>query len=102
MVRGLATVLVRTQRLTVVCAFWNGIWGDGANKEDEMAQQQTVQQVVDFLKSHPEAARKAADYLRSHPNEVKEALRDVADERGWDLSNIDTTELKTQITKIAH
>ena len=57
---------------------------------------------MDFLKSHPEAARKAADYLRSHPNEVKEALRDVADERGWDLSNIDTTELKTQITKIAH
>lgn len=67
-----------------------------------MAQQQTVQQVMDFLRSHPEAARKAADYLRSHPNEVKEALRDVADERGWDLSSIDTNELKTQITKIAH
>ena len=67
-----------------------------------MAQQQTVQQVVDFLRSHPEAARRAADYLRAHPNEVKEALRDVADERGWDLSNIDTSELKAQITKIAH
>jgi hypothetical protein len=57
---------------------------------------------MDFLKSHPEAARKAADYLRAHPDEVKEALRDVADERGWDLSKIDTTELKAQITKIAH
>lgn len=57
---------------------------------------------MDFLRSHPEAARKAADYLRSHPNEVKEALRDVADERGWDLSKIDTNELKAQITKIAH
>ena len=44
-----------------------------------MAQQQTVQQVMDFLKSHPEAARKAADYLRAHPEEVKEALRDVAE-----------------------
>ena len=67
-----------------------------------MAQQQTVQQVMDFLRSHPEAARKAADYLRSHPDEVKEALRDVADERGWDPSKIDTSELKAQITKIAH
>ncbi len=44
-----------------------------------MATQQTVQQVVDYLKSHPDIAKKAADYMRSHPDEVKEALRDVAD-----------------------
>jgi hypothetical protein len=67
-----------------------------------MATQQTVQQVVDFLKSHPDVARKAADYIRSHPNEVKEALRDVADERGWDLSKIDTEQLRNEMSKITH
>ena len=67
-----------------------------------MATQQTVQQVVDYLKSHPDIAKKAADYMRSHPDEVKEALRDVADERGWDLSSIDTTALKAEMSKIAH
>ena len=67
-----------------------------------MAQQQTVQQVVEFLRSHPDVARRAADYIRSHPNEVKEALRDVAEERGWDLSKIDTAALKAEMSKIAH
>jgi tagatose-1,6-bisphosphate aldolase len=67
-----------------------------------MATQQTVQQVVDFLRSHPDVARKAADYIRSHPNEVKEALRDVATERGWDLSKIDAEQLKTEMSKITH
>jgi tagatose-1,6-bisphosphate aldolase len=67
-----------------------------------MAQQQTVQQVVEFLRSHPDVARRAADYIRSHPNEVKEALREVADERGWDLSQIDTAALKAEMSKIAH
>ena len=67
-----------------------------------MATQQTVQQVVDYLKSHPDIAKKAADYMRSHPDEVKEALRDVADERGWDLSSIDTKALKAEMSKIAH
>ena len=67
-----------------------------------MATQQTVQQVVEFLKSHPEVARRAADYIRSHPNEVKEALRDVADERGWDLSKIDVEQLRTEMSKITH
>jgi predicted Zn-dependent protease len=87
-----------------MCSFARiAIWGDEANKEDvKMATQQTVQQVMDFLKSHPEAAKRAADYMRSHPNEVKEALRDVADERGWDLSKIDTAALKAEISKIAH
>jgi hypothetical protein len=82
---------------------WIAIWSDEANKEDvKMATQQTVQQVMDYLKSHPEVAKRAADYMRSHPDEVKEALRDVADERGWDLSKIDTAALKAEISKIAH
>jgi hypothetical protein len=87
-----------------MCTFARiAIWGDEANKEDvKMTTQQTVQQVMDFLKSHPEAAKRAADYMRAHPNEVKEALRDVADERGWDLSKIDTAALKAEISKIAH
>jgi tagatose-1,6-bisphosphate aldolase len=67
-----------------------------------MATQQTVQQVMDYLKSHPDVAKRAADYIRSHPDEVKEALRDVADERGWDLSKIDTAALKAEMSKITH
>ena len=63
---------------------------------------QTVQQVVDFLKSHPEAAQKAKDYIKAHPQEVKEALKDLAEERGWDLSMIDTSALKAEIAKITH
>ncbi len=63
---------------------------------------QTVQQVVDFLKSHPEVAQKAKDYIKAHPEEVKEALKDVAEQRGWDLSMIDTSALKAEIAKITH
>jgi tagatose-1,6-bisphosphate aldolase len=63
---------------------------------------QTVQQVVDFLKTHPEVAQKAKDYIKAHPEEVKEALRDVAEQRGWDLSMIDTSALKAEIAKITH
>jgi uncharacterized Fe-S cluster-containing radical SAM superfamily protein len=57
---------------------------------------------MDFLKSHPEVAKKAADYMSSHPEDVKEALRDVAKERGWDLSKIDTAALKAEMSKITH
>ena len=67
-----------------------------------MATQQTVQQVVEFLKAHPEIARRARDYVMAHPDEVKEALKEVAEERGWDLSKIDTAALKSEITRIAH
>ena len=67
-----------------------------------MATQQTVQQVVDYLKSHPEVARKAKDYITAHPDDVKSALRDVAEERGWDLSKIDMTALKTEIGRIVN
>jgi hypothetical protein len=65
-----------------------------------MATQQTVQQVVEYLKSHPEVAKKAADYIKSHPDDVKAALKDVADERGWDLSKIDTAALKAEMGKL--
>ena len=63
---------------------------------------QAVQQVVDYLKSHPDVAKKAMAYIKTHPTEVKESLRDVAKERGWDLSKIDTSELKSELTKLAH
>jgi tagatose-1,6-bisphosphate aldolase len=61
---------------------------------------QTVQQVVDYLKAHPDVAKKAKDYFKAHPEDVKAALKEVAEERGWDLSNIDTTALKAEIGKI--
>jgi len=65
-----------------------------------MATQQTVQQVVEYLKSHPEVAKKAKDYFKAHPEDAKAALRDLAEERGWDLSNIDTSALKAELGKI--
>jgi hypothetical protein len=61
---------------------------------------ETVQQVVDYLKSHPEVARKAMDYVKAHPGEVKAALKEVAQQRGWDLSKIDAAALKTEIDKL--
>jgi len=65
-----------------------------------MATTQTVQQVVDYLKAHPDVARKAREYIKAHPDEVKAALREVAEERGWDLSSIDVSALKAEISKI--
>jgi hypothetical protein len=65
-----------------------------------MATQQTVQQVVDYLKSHPDVAKKAKDYFKAHPEDAKAALKDLAEERGWDLSNIDTSALKAELGKI--
>jgi hypothetical protein len=61
---------------------------------------ETVQQVVDYLKAHPDIAQKAMDYVKSHPGDVKSALKDVAQERGWDLSKIDMTALTTELGKI--
>lgn len=60
---------------------------------------QTVQQVVDYLKTHPDVARKAMDFFKAHPDDVKGAFSQIAEERGWDLSNIDTTALKAAIGK---
>jgi hypothetical protein len=65
-----------------------------------MATTQTVQQVVDYLKAHPDVAKKARDYIKAHPDEVKAALKEVAEERGWDLSSIDVSALKAEISKI--
>ena len=67
-----------------------------------MATQQTVQQVVEYLKAHPEIAKKAKDYVMAHPDDVKDALKEVAEERGWDLSKIDTAALKSELSRIAH
>lgn len=59
-----------------------------------------TQQVVDYLKSHPDVAQKALDYVKSHPGDVKNALKDLANERGWDLSQIDTTALTKELGNI--
>ena len=61
---------------------------------------QTVQQVVDYLKTHPDVAMKAKDFFMAHPGDVKGALSQLAEERGWDLSKIDTTALKAEIGKL--
>lgn len=66
-----------------------------------MATQQTVQQVVDYLKSHPEVAKKAIEYAKAHPDDVKSALKEAADANGWDLSKIDVNALKAEFGKIA-
>jgi hypothetical protein len=60
----------------------------------------TVQQVVEYLKAHPEVAAKAREYVKQHPGELKAALKEVAEKRGWDLSNIDTNALKNEIGKL--
>ena len=61
----------------------------------------TTQQVVDYLKSHPDAAKKAMDFVKSHPGDVKNAIKELASERGWDLSQIDLTTLGKELSKIA-
>jgi hypothetical protein len=61
-----------------------------------------VQQVVDYLKEHPEVAQKAKEYITAHPDDVKTALKEVAAERGWDLSKVDTALLKAELGKIGH
>lgn len=61
---------------------------------------QTVQQVVDYLKANPEVAQKAMDYVKAHPGDVKAALQDLAKQRGWDLSQIDTTALTRELNNI--
>lgn len=61
---------------------------------------QTVQQVVEYLKAHPDVAKKAKEYFKAHPDDVKAALKEIAQERGWDLSSIDTSALKAEFGKI--
>jgi hypothetical protein len=45
-------------------------------------------------------AKKAKDYFKAHPEDAKAALKDLAEERGWDLSSIDTSALKAELGKI--
>jgi hypothetical protein len=73
---------------------------DEALRRRRLMATQTVQQVVDYLKTHPDVARKAKEYFKAHPEDVKAALKEVAEERGWDLSSIDTSALKAEIGKI--
>jgi hypothetical protein len=67
-------------------------------KEQIMATQ--TQQVVEYLKTHPDLARKAMDYVKSHPGDYKNALKDIAAQRGWDLSQIDTATLTKELGNI--
>ena len=61
---------------------------------------ENIQQIVDYLKANPDVARKAKDYFMAHPDDVKAALKEVAERRGWDLSKIDTTALKAELGKL--
>ena len=61
---------------------------------------QTTQQVVDYLKSHPDLARKAMDYVKTHPGDFRNALKDIAAQRGWDLSQIDASQLTKELGNI--
>lgn len=60
----------------------------------------TTQQIVDYLKSHPDVAKRAMDYAKTHAGDMKGALKDVASERGWDLSQIDTGTLTKELSGI--
>jgi HD-GYP domain-containing protein (c-di-GMP phosphodiesterase class II) len=63
-------------------------------------QEQQFQQIVEYLKGHPDVAKKAIDYIRAHPDDVKAAVKEVAEQRGWDRSKIDMAALKTELGKI--
>jgi hypothetical protein len=52
------------------------------------------------LKAHPDIAKKAMDYVKSHPGDMKNALKDVAAQRGWDLSQIDSATLTKELGNI--
>jgi hypothetical protein len=67
-------------------------------KEQIMANQ--TQQVVEYLKAHPDVAERAMDYMKSHPGDFKTALKDLANQRGWDLSQIDTATLTKELGNI--
>jgi len=60
-----------------------------------------IQNIVEYLKTHPEAARKVKEYVKTHPDDVRSAFKEIATMRGWDLSKIDTTALKNELGKIA-
>ena len=62
---------------------------------------ENIQQILDFLKANPDVAKKVRDYVTTHPGQIKDALKEVAEKRGWDLSKIDLTALKTEFGKQA-
>ena len=61
---------------------------------------QHVQQVIDYLKTHPDVAQRAMEYLKSHPGDIKTPLKELATQRGWDLSQIDTAALTRELGNI--
>lgn len=63
-------------------------------------QTQQTQQIVDYLKAHPDVAQKAMDFAKSHAGDVKTALKDLATQRGWDLSQIDTAAVAKELGNI--
>ncbi len=60
----------------------------------------TTQQVIDYLKAHPDVAQKAMDFVKTHPDDLKSAFKDLASERGWDLSQIDASALTKELGNI--
>jgi len=60
-----------------------------------------IQNIAAYLKANPEAAQRAREYVKAHPDDVKTALKEIAERRGWDLSQIDTTALKNELTRMA-
>jgi hypothetical protein len=92
--------LLRRVILTLDGRAWNWSLGRRSATQEVTMSTPMVQQVVEYLKAHPEIAKKARDYVMAHPDDVKTALKDLAEERGWDLSKIDTAALKAELSKI--
>jgi tagatose-1,6-bisphosphate aldolase len=61
---------------------------------------ENIQQILEYLRANPDVAKKARDYVMTHPGQIKEALKEVAEKRGWDLSKIDLTALTTEFGKL--
>ena len=59
-----------------------------------------VQEVVEYFKTHPEDVKRAKDSMMTHPGDFKAALKDIAAERNWDLTNIDNNALKMELGKL--
>jgi hypothetical protein len=73
--------------------------GERSLFKEEIMATQTVQQVVDYLKTHPDVAQRTKEYLKSHPGDFK-PLKDLASQRGWDLSKIDAATLTKELGNI--
>jgi hypothetical protein len=89
--------LLAAQALTWAAQFARG---ERSLIKEQIMATQTTQQVVDYLKAHPDVAKKAMDYVKSHPGDVKTALKDLATQRGWDLSQIDMATLTKELGNI--